>query len=96
MFSELGITKEEADKRTVVLGSDLRWAGGPGAVGNPDTVGLLKMEDLLSRGAMEHEEKFEGSQAHETVYLCYSSGTTGKPKVGPRGLLNMVSNDIYE
>ncbi|KAJ7136077.1 AMP binding protein [Mycena epipterygia] len=80
MFSELGITKEEANKRTVVLSRDLRWAGGPGAARSADAVGLLKMEDLLSRGTMEHEEKFEGSQAHETVYLCYSSGTTGKPK----------------
>ncbi|KAJ7721954.1 AMP binding protein [Mycena maculata] len=80
MFSELGIRKEEADKRLVVLGPDLRWAGGPGAAASPGALGLLTMEGLLSQGALKEEEKFEGSQAHETVYLCYSSGTTGKPK----------------
>ncbi|KAJ7244176.1 AMP binding protein [Mycena haematopus] len=80
MFADLGIAKEEADKRIIVLGQDLRWAGGPSAAADPASKGLLKMEDLLNRGKLDREEKFEGSQADETVYICYSSGTTGKPK----------------
>ncbi|KAF8216681.1 AMP binding protein [Mycena galopus ATCC 62051] len=58
MFHELGIPRHEGDRRTIVLGCDLRWAG-----------------------KLEREEEFEGTAlAQETVYLCYSSGTTGKPK----------------
>lgn len=97
MFSELGITRAEGEKRTIVLGRDLRWAGGPGAVRGSSALGLLSTEDLLSRGTMNEEEKFEGSQAHETVYLCYSSGTTGKPKVDSRrrGLIADFLTRIY-
>ncbi|KAJ6487695.1 AMP binding protein [Mycena sanguinolenta] len=80
MFAELGLSKAEAEKRIVVLGSDLRWAGGPGVKRSPEAAGLLPWEDLLSRGVLEKEELFEGAAAHETVYLCYSSGTTGNPK----------------
>ncbi|KAJ7443815.1 AMP binding protein [Mycena latifolia] len=80
MFAELGLSKAESDKRIVVLGNDLRWAGGPAAAAAPDAAGLVMLADLLSRGTLDKEEQFEGAGAHETVYLCYSSGTTGKPK----------------
>jgi hypothetical protein len=33
----------------------------------------MKLEDFLNKGKLGHEEKFEGSMANETVYLCYSS-----------------------
>ncbi|KAJ6495728.1 AMP binding protein [Mycena vitilis] len=80
MLAESGISREEADKRIIVLGNDLRWAGGPSALPNTAVAGLLKMEDLLNLGKLDQEEKFEGPLANETVYICYSSGTTGKPK----------------
>ncbi|KAJ7350441.1 AMP binding protein [Mycena albidolilacea] len=80
MFAESGIAKAEADKRIVVLGADLRWAGGPSAPAGAASEGLVRMEDLLDKGKLDQEEKFEGPDAHETVYICYSSGTTGKPK----------------
>ncbi|KAJ7108778.1 AMP binding protein [Mycena epipterygia] len=80
MFAELGLSKAEGDKRIVVLGNDLRWAGGPASAAAADAAGLVALTDLLSRGTLKEEEKFEGSAANETVYLCYSSGTTGKPK----------------
>ncbi|KAF9457491.1 AMP binding protein [Collybia nuda] len=80
MFRELGLGKAEAAGRVIVLGSSLEWAGGPAAPKKTEATGLLRMEDLLKRGALREEEKFEGQLAHETVYLCYSSGTTGKPK----------------
>jgi len=38
------------------------------------------LDDLLGHGALPEEEKFVGHQANETLLLCYSSGTTGKPK----------------
>ncbi|KAJ7099954.1 AMP binding protein [Mycena belliarum] len=80
MFAELGLSKAEGDRRIVVLGNDLRWAGGPAAAPAPDAAGLLTLADLLVRGTLDREEMFEGQDAHETVFLCYSSGTTGKPK----------------
>ncbi|KAK7044883.1 AMP binding protein [Favolaschia claudopus] len=80
MFSEMGISHQEGDKRTIILGRDLRWAGGPAAPVDADCRGLLTLSDLLSGGKLNSEAKFEGALAHETVYLCYSSGTTGKPK----------------
>lgn len=80
MFKELGVGKEEAARRVVVLGSDLEWAGGPRTVGQSQSLGLLKMEDLLQKGKLVEEGRFDGDRADETVYLCYSSGTTGKPK----------------
>ncbi|KAJ6576829.1 AMP binding protein [Mycena sp. CBHHK59/15] len=80
MFSEIGMTKDEADKRIIVLGNDLCWVGGPSMSPNPAAAGLARMEDLLGTGKLSQEEKFEDSLANETVYMCYSSGTTGNPK----------------
>ncbi|KAK0483969.1 AMP binding protein [Armillaria novae-zelandiae] len=77
MFEEVGVKGDEADARIIVLGKSLKWAGGPDA---PRTTPLLHMEDLLAFGSLEEEEKFDGERAHETALLCYSSGTTGKPK----------------
>ncbi|KAJ7106027.1 AMP binding protein [Mycena crocata] len=95
MLAESGISKEDAEKRIILLSNDLRWAGGPSAARNPVVAGVPRLEDLLGMGKLNQEETFEGSQANETVYLCYSSvsrreqhfpssltsqGTTGKPK----------------
>ncbi|KAK7044884.1 AMP binding protein [Favolaschia claudopus] len=80
MFAELGVDREEGDRRTIILQRDLGWAGGPTAAVSPECRGLLTLSDLLSIGKLKSEAKFEGPLSHETVYLCYSSGTTGKPK----------------
>lgn len=40
----------------------------------------IRMQDLLGKGRLFQEEKFSGELANETTLLCYSSGTTGKPK----------------
>ncbi|KAF8231352.1 AMP binding protein [Tricholoma matsutake] len=80
MFKQLGLSQSDAARRIIVLGTGLEWAGGPAAPLDPESAGLLRMEDLLNRGALKEEEKFEGKDAHETAYLCYSSGTTGNPK----------------
>lgn len=41
---------------------------------------FIRMQDILGKGELEREEQFNGELANETVVLCYSSGTTGKPK----------------
>ena len=65
----------EVDRKIVVLGSSLGWAGGPSAPRIPESAGLLYMEDLLGLGTLMEEEKFDGELAQETLYLCYSSGS---------------------
>ncbi|XP_006461225.1 acyl-CoA synthetase [Agaricus bisporus var. bisporus H97] len=79
-FQQIGISEAEADERIVILSPSLKWAGGPDAPRSSDTAHLLELADLLGKGSLLTEERFDGQDANETVYLCYSSGTTGKPK----------------
>lgn len=74
MFKHIGVSEDEARRRLVVLDF-----GGNGAE-VARKVGVLGLSDLLGHGALPEEEKFSGPQAGETLLLCYSSGTTGKPK----------------
>jgi hypothetical protein len=74
-FEQMGIPKAEADKRIVVLSPSLKWAGGPDAPRSADSACLPDLADLLGKGSLLTEERFDGEDAHETVYLCYSSGT---------------------
>jgi len=73
-LQNLGLTDDQADRKIVVLGSSLDWAGGPAAPRKAEAAGLLHMEDLLKLGSLTEGERFDGRLAHETVYLCYSSG----------------------
>jgi len=86
MFKLIGVSEEEARRRLVVLDF-----GGNGAE-IARKVGVLGMSDLLGHGALSEEEKFVGPQAGETLLLCYSSGTTGKPKgVEVCGFISVLS-----
>ncbi|GLB37767.1 putative AMP-binding enzyme C-terminal domain [Lyophyllum shimeji] len=80
MFKLLGVDAAEARRRIVVLEAALEWAGGPSMPRTALGRGLKTLADLLSLGKVQEEERFDGRDTHETVYLCYSSGTTGKPK----------------
>jgi 4-coumarate--CoA ligase len=44
------------------------------------TESYTQLESLLRGGKLAQEERFDGDQSNETVYLCYSSGTTGLSK----------------
>ncbi|KAF8161247.1 AMP binding protein [Crassisporium funariophilum] len=79
-LKDCGLSENEANKRIIVMKSGLEWAGGPAAQSKPGLDGLVTVTDLLKLGVLKQEEKFDGELANETVYLCYSSGTTGKPK----------------
>ncbi|EAU91467.1 AMP binding protein [Coprinopsis cinerea okayama7 len=80
MFKSLGVSSAEAQKRIIVMTTSLHWAGGPTIPVSPAARGLTTVASLLQLGTLEAEEKFDGELANETAYLCYSSGTTGKPK----------------
>ena len=57
----------------------LEWAGGLAAASiKPDLAHLIKLIDLLKLGTLKGEERFDGEQSVETVYLCYSSGRLPK------------------
>ncbi|KAF7795577.1 hypothetical protein EIP86_006739 [Pleurotus ostreatoroseus] len=51
----------------------------------------ITMSDILGKGSLAEEEKYTGEQANETALLCYSSGTTGKPKGVETTHRNLVS-----
>ena len=46
----------------------------------PEGLKLTRYEDLSARGLLSKEESFNGELSNRTALLCYSSGTTGKPK----------------
>lgn len=73
-LKDLGFTNKDADKRIIVMANSLEWAGGPIVPVNPQLQNLLTVAQLLNLGTLREEEKFDGDRAHETVYLCYSSG----------------------
>ena len=57
------------------MADGLDWAGGPvTSLIKPDLAHLIKLVDLLKLGTLKGEERFDGEQSGETVYLCYSSG----------------------
>lgn len=80
MFQSVGLTREEAGNRIVVVGAGLGWIGGPDLSENSATRGFVQLDELLTTGTLSQEEMFQGDEAHQTCYICYSSGTTGKPK----------------
>ena len=70
-FELLKVPQEEARKRIIIAGWGLKDKG---------PSGLLQLEDLLGKGSIRKPENFNGTASNETTLLCYSSGTTGKPK----------------
>ena len=79
-LKSMGLSAAEADKKIILIPNSLDWLGGPSTPMKPEIANLTKVPDLLTLGSLLREEKFDGQLANETVYLCYSSGTTGKPK----------------
>ncbi|KIP05226.1 hypothetical protein PHLGIDRAFT_74606 [Phlebiopsis gigantea 11061_1 CR5-6] len=71
MFKLLDIDLTEAQRRIIVAD----WGVIP-----PGLQGYVCMSDLLGKNMLPEEEKFSGELAQDTALLCYSSGTTGKPK----------------
>lgn len=65
---------DEEMKRRVIL------AGPPASLVDPKLKGWKRYDELLGKGQLDEEEPFDGPASHETALLCYSSGTTSKPK----------------
>ena len=61
----------------------------------PEAFGYVKYEDLSTRSILSKEEPFDGRLSNETALLCYSSGTSGKPKGVEVNLLSCCNRCIH-
>ncbi|CCO29735.1 putative 4-coumarate--CoA ligase 3 Short=4CL 3 [Rhizoctonia solani AG-1 IB] len=68
----LKVPAEEARKRIVLMNFEEKVPKG--------AEGYAQLDSLLAAGKLDEEERFDGDLSDETVYLCYSSGTTGLSK----------------
>ncbi|KAL0955979.1 hypothetical protein HGRIS_002158 [Hohenbuehelia grisea] len=75
----LSLSNADIKRRTIVIPNDLSWATSQARPSKTPS-DPLRLNDILSLGTLPSEAKFDGDDCHETVLLCYSSGTTGKPK----------------
>ena len=73
MFNLLDLSPEVAMSRIIVYSDDEN-------VQLPEAFTFVSYEDLSTRGLLSKEEPFDGRLSNETTLLCYSSGTSGKPK----------------
>jgi hypothetical protein len=82
MFSLIGSSPEEAKRRIRIMDtlSDLVSLEGFGANGTllmeHESSGVNGLHQLVGKEALEREELFDNEDAEESVYICYSSGTT--------------------
>ncbi|KAG1817980.1 AMP binding protein [Suillus subaureus] len=79
----------EIRSRVIVAG--VQWITGTEDVSVPDLKDLVAITQLLGRGELREEVSFNGERSNETVYLCYSSGTTGQPKGVETTHYNLIS-----
>lgn len=74
MFESMDASLDEVRRRVILMD----WVPGQTSAASSEYV---CMSDLIGKGSLREEEKFDGAKlANETTLLCYSSGTTGKPK----------------
>jgi len=71
MFELIGVSEKEAHQRMWVM--DQLWDDNlpQGQYQTDNWMGAL-----LKFGELSAEERFDGEDANETAYICYSSGTT--------------------
>lgn len=77
-FASLGIDNTEARKRVVLMS----YTSIEKAMEKQLSIGpqWTRLEGFLKRGKLDKEEMFSGNEVHESIMLCYSSGTTGLSK----------------
>ncbi|TFK23578.1 AMP binding protein [Coprinopsis marcescibilis] len=84
MFGLVGV-KGDVEERIWVMdrvweGKDLRSEEQTQAKVGARVQGARDALDLVLGPALERAERFDSDDSEETVYVCYSSGTTGRPK----------------
>ncbi|KAG8738132.1 hypothetical protein FRC10_007254 [Ceratobasidium sp. 414] len=71
-FEVLNVPANEANKRVILMNFGEKAPAGMES--------FVQLDSLLRGGKLQEEENFDGDLSNETVYLCYSSGTTGLSK----------------
>lgn len=71
MFKLVNVSEKEADRRIWIM--DKLWDEN---LPKGDYATEQWLGQLLHKGELSAEEKFDGDRADETAYICYSSGTT--------------------
>jgi acyl-CoA synthetase (AMP-forming)/AMP-acid ligase II len=89
MLRSLGCSEQEIRSRIIVAG--VQWITGAKDVSFPNPKDFVAITQLLGRGELKEEVSFNDERSNETVYLCYSSGTTGRPKGVETTHYNIVS-----
>ena len=88
-LKSLGCTDSEIRSRLVLVTSQcLTGVADPTSA---DFAHFVRLDTFFGRGALPNEVSFDGERSNETLYLCYSSGTTGKPKGVETTHYNLVS-----
>lgn len=64
--------ESEIKKRIILVGPSASFTGIEGH--------WRVLDDFLGQGELKKEEAFNGEATHETILLCYSSGTTSRSK----------------
>ena len=73
-----GCTESEIRSRVVLLTSG--WLTHTTDHIPSEFTHFASLDTFFGRGALPNEVNFDGQRSNETLYLCYSSGTTGNPK----------------
>ncbi|KAF8448647.1 AMP binding protein [Boletus edulis BED1] len=88
-LKSLGCTESEIRSRVILISSN--WLTGVPDPESTDAAHLVRLDAFFGRGELQGEVSFDGERSNETLYLCYSSGTTGKPKGVETTHYNLVS-----
>jgi 4-coumarate--CoA ligase len=77
-FASLGLSDAVAQKRVVIMA----FTSLEKAMEKQLKIGSqwVRFEEFLKQGKLDKEEIFSGNEVHESIMLCYSSGTTGLSK----------------
>ena len=88
-LKSLGCSESEIYSRVVVMTT--HWLTGAPDPISAGSINLVRLEAFFGRGELPNEVSFDGERSNETLYLCYSSGTTGKSKGVETTHYNLVS-----
>ena len=77
-FTLLRVSDTEVQKRVVIMS----YTSIEKAMEKQLNIGpqWARFETFLKQGKLDREEMFSGDQVHDSIMLCYSSGTTGLSK----------------
>ncbi|KAG1781862.1 AMP binding protein [Suillus placidus] len=91
MLRSLGCSEQEIRSRVIVAGGQWITGAKDASVPDDELEDLVAITQLVGRGELKEEVSFDGERSNETVYLCYSSGTTGQPKGVETTHYNLIS-----